>query len=100
MGITVVFVILWLCGHLYRALHGRRGSWMQLQLPFLTLTNSYLALLTHSFWPSEAGNSMSAGVGNTQEETGGAMDDEEGQAPRSIGQKPSKGLLDDDYEDD
>ena len=26
---------------------------MQLQLPFLTLTNSYLALLTHSFWPGE-----------------------------------------------
>ena len=31
MGITIVFVILWLCGHLYRAFHGRRGSWMQLQ---------------------------------------------------------------------
>ena len=54
VGITIVFVILWLCGHLYRAVHGRRGSWMQLQLPFLTLTNSYLALLTHAFWPSDA----------------------------------------------
>mmetsp|Transcript_32784 Transcript_32784/g.76508 ORF Transcript_32784/g.76508 Transcript_32784/m.76508 type:complete len:227 (-) Transcript_32784:591-1271(-) len=53
VGITMVFVILWLCGHLYRAVHGRRGSWMQLQLPFLTLTNSYLALLTHAFWPNE-----------------------------------------------
>ena len=53
VGITIVFVILWLCGHLYRAVHGRRGSWMQLQLPFLTLTNSYLALLTHSFWPGD-----------------------------------------------
>ena len=40
VGITIVFVILSLCGHLYRAVHGRRGSWMQLQLPFLTLTNS------------------------------------------------------------
>ena len=47
----MVFVILWLCGHIYRAVHGRRGSWMQLQMPFLTLTNSYLALLAHSFWP-------------------------------------------------
>lgn len=54
VGITMVFVILWLCGHLYRAQHGRRGSWMQLQLPFLTLTNSYLALLTHAFWPGES----------------------------------------------
>jgi len=53
VGITIVFVILSLCGHLYRAVHGRRGSWMQLQLPFLTLTNSYLALLTHAFWPSD-----------------------------------------------
>ena len=53
VGITIVFVILSLCGHLYRAIHGRRGSWMQLQLPFLTLTNSYLALLTHAFWPSD-----------------------------------------------
>mmetsp|Transcript_14332 Transcript_14332/g.37189 ORF Transcript_14332/g.37189 Transcript_14332/m.37189 type:complete len:192 (-) Transcript_14332:203-778(-) len=52
VGITFVFVILSLCGHLYRAIHGRRGSWMQLQLPFLTLTNSYLALLAHAFWPS------------------------------------------------
>ena len=32
VGITVVFVILSLCGHLC-AVHGRRGSWMQLQLP-------------------------------------------------------------------
>ena len=45
VGITVVFVILSLCGHLYRAVHGRRGSWMQLQLPFLTLTNSCALLL-------------------------------------------------------
>ena len=34
VGITIVFVILSLCGHLYRAVHGRRGSWMQLQMPF------------------------------------------------------------------
>ena len=53
VGITMVFVVLWLFGHLYRAVHGRRGSWMQLQLPFLTLTNSYLALLAHSFWPGQ-----------------------------------------------
>ena len=31
VGITVVFCALWMCGHLYRAVHGRRGSWMQLQ---------------------------------------------------------------------
>jgi len=53
VGITVVFVLLSLCGHLYRAVHGRRGSWMQLQLPFLTLTNSYVALLAHAFWPAD-----------------------------------------------
>merc|ERR1712060_647505 len=53
VGITMVFVILWLCGHVYRAVHGRRGSWMQLQLPFLTLTNSYLVLLAHAFWPGD-----------------------------------------------
>ena len=34
VGITIVFVILWLCGHLYRAFHGRRGSWSStLSLP-------------------------------------------------------------------
>lgn len=54
VGITVVFIILWLCGHLFRAFHGTRGSWMQLQMPFLTLTNSYLILLTHAFWPDES----------------------------------------------
>ena len=54
VGLTIVFVILSLCGHLYRAVHGRRGSWMQLQLPFLTLTNSYIALLVHAFWPDDS----------------------------------------------
>jgi len=51
--VAQVFVLLSLCGHLYRAVHGRRGSWMQLQLPFLTLTNSYVALLAHAFWPAD-----------------------------------------------
>jgi hypothetical protein len=61
VGITMVFVILWLCGHVYRALHGRRGSWMQLQMPFLTLTNSYLAMLAHAFWPGGRGADAPAG---------------------------------------
>jgi len=83
VGITIVFVILWLCGHLYRAVHGRRGSWMQLQLPFLTLTNSYLALLTHAFWPSETRAVAPAEMKGTQ----ATYDDKEG------------GLLADDDED-
>ena len=72
VGITIVFVILSLCGHLYRAVHGRRGSWMQLQLPFLTLTNSYVALLTHAFWPSDGGAVAAAedGVGDKRGECG------------------------------
>ena len=82
VGITIVFVILWLCGHLYRAFHGRRGSWMQLQLPFLTLTNSYLALLTHAFWPSEA-------RGTVHPSNGKGEDDE-------IDASKEQGLLDDD----
>ena len=36
---------------------------MQLQLPFLTLTNSYLALLTHSFWPGEQVRGRGTGKG-------------------------------------
>jgi hypothetical protein len=61
LGITMVLVILWLCGHVYRAVHGRRGSWMQLQMPFLTLTNSYLAMLAHAFWPGARGDGMAGG---------------------------------------
>lgn len=82
VGITIVFVILWLCGHLYRAFHGRRGSWMQLQLPFLTLTNSYLALLTHSFWPGEGSGSVAPA------EMKGAQ--------ATYGDEKGAGLLDDD----
>ena len=82
VGITVVFVILWLCGHLYRVFHGRRGSWMQLQLPFLTLTNSYLALLTHSFWPGE--------------QSGAVAPAEMKSAQASYGDEKGAGLLDDD----
>jgi len=89
VGITIVFVILSLCGHLYRAVHGRRGSWMQLQLPFLTLTNSYLTLLTHAFWPSDQDSTAPAGTsdsyGNDDDEF---MDDD--------GRSKGKGLLADD----
>jgi len=86
VGITMVFVILWLCGHLYRAVHGRRGSWMQLQLPFLTLTNSYLLLLTHAFWPTEAsrepvrpaeGNEDDGDDGDDGAKGQGLLDDED-----------------------
>jgi len=85
VGITIVFVILWLCGHLYRAFHGRRGSWMQLQLPFLTLTNSYLALLTHSFWPGQQSGAVApaemkgvqASYGDRDEKGAGLLDEEE-----------------------
>lgn len=83
VGITIVFVILWLCGHLYRALHGRRGSWMQLQLPFLTLTNSYLTLLTHAFWPGE-----SASVAPTESRQGVEMAGKQ------------RGLINDDDDED
>jgi len=82
VGITIVFVILWLCGHLYRALHGRRGSWMQLQLPFLTLTNSYLALLTHAFWPDDSStvapsDSKDADTGDDEGNRGGLLGDDD-----------------------
>lgn len=90
VGITIVFVILSLCGHLYRAVHGRRGSWMQLQLPFLTLTNSYLTLLTHAFWPSEDGAVAPAERGDGYTEEG----DDYGADERGKGQ----GLLADDDE--
>lgn len=43
------------CTLLIWQVHGQRGSWMQLQLPFLALANSYLALLAHAFWPSTVG---------------------------------------------
>jgi len=91
VGITIVFVILSLCGHLYRAIHGRRGSWMQLQLPFLTLTNSYIALLTHAFWPSSEGAvaPMDDGV---NDEAGRSGDYE-------LGDGKGQGLLDDDDDD-
>lgn len=51
VGMTLVFMLLWVCGLVYRALHGQRGSWLMLQLPFLALCNSYLVLLAHAFWP-------------------------------------------------
>ena len=56
---------------------------MQLQLPFLTLTNSYLALLTHAFWPSETRAVAPAEMKGTA----ATYDDKEG------------GLLADDDED-
>ena len=89
VGITIVFVILSLCGHLYRAVHGRRGSWMQLQLPFLTLTNSYVALLTHAFWPSDEGVApMDGGDDDEEGGSGGYGEDRKGQS-----------LLDEDDDD-
>ena len=90
VGITIVFVILSLCGHLYRAVHGRRGSWMQLQLPFLTLTNSYLLLLTHAFWPSDR-EAVAPARGDGYEEGG----DEYGTDERG---GKGQGLLADDDE--
>lgn len=86
VGITMVFFILWLCGHLYRAVHGRRGSWMQLQLPFLTLTNSYLALLTHAFWPG------GENLGEVRPAEGGY------EAERDYDEGKQQGLLDEDEE--
>ena len=94
VGITIVFVILSLCGHLCRAVHGRRGSWMQLQLPFLTLTNSYLMLLTHAFWPSEDGAVAPAERGDAYTVEGGEEDDY-GHEGRGKGQ----GLLTEDDDD-
>ena len=86
-----VFVILSLCGHLYRAVHGRRGSWMQLQLPFLTLTNSYVALLTHAFWPSDGVVApVNADVSGGSERSSSYADAELGRG---------QGLLDEDEED-
>ena len=91
VGITIVFVILSLCGHLYRAVHGRRGSWMQLQLPFLTLTNSYVALLAHAFWPSDGAVApVEDGVGDGAGGGQGGYADERGRG---------QSLLDDDDED-
>lgn len=87
VGITVVFVILSLCGHLYRAVHGRRGSWMQLQLPFLTLTNSYLTLLTHAFWPG----AITAVAPRAATHTGCGGDDYD-----DDGHRKGQSLLDDD----
>ena len=93
--ITIVFVILSLCGHLYRAVHGRRGSWMQLQLPFLTLTNSYLTLLTHAFWPSEGGAVAPAEGGDGYE--GAAYEGSEYDEDARGGK--GQGLLADDDDD-
>ena len=92
VGITIVFVILSLCGHLYRAVHGRRGSWMQLQLPFLTLTNSYLALLTHAFWPSDSG-SVAPAEGDEYDSGGRDMYDDDERSGKG------QGLLSNDDDD-
>jgi hypothetical protein len=64
---------------------------MQLQLPFLTLTNSYIALLTHAFWPSSEGAvaPMDDGV---NDEAGRSGDYE-------LGDGKGQGLLDDDDDD-
>lgn len=91
VGITIVFVVLSLVGQLYRAVHGRRGSWMQLQLPFLTLTNSYLALLTHAFWPGASGAAVGAAEGARE---GDATDGYEGYG--QVGRGGKRLLADDD----
>ncbi|KAL3933497.1 MAG: hypothetical protein SGPRY_000251 [Prymnesium sp.] len=84
VGITVVFVVLWLCGHLFQTFHGTRGSWMQLQLPFLTLTNSYLILLTHALWPDDSeqvapSDSQASEIGRHADDDheGGLLDEDE-----------------------
>jgi len=59
VGMTLVFILLWVCGLVYRAVHGQRGSWLMLQLPFLALSNSYLVLLVNAFWPGESHASAS-----------------------------------------
>ena len=65
---------------------------MQLQLPFLTLTNSYVALLAHAFWPSDGESVAPAEGGGGYEGAGrgGGYDDEDGRRGS---------LLDEDDED-
>ena len=55
---------------------------MQLQLPFLTLTNSYVALLTHAFWPDDSASVAPVDDGDDEEGRrrgyGGGYDDGKG----------------------
>jgi len=91
VGVTIIFVILSLCGHLYRAIHGHRGSWMQLQLPFLTLTNSYVALLVHGFWPHDAASATPGDDGDDGDRCRGYSSYDDGKGG---------GLLDDNEVED
>jgi len=100
VGMTLVFILLWVCGLVYRALHGQRGSWLMLQLPFLALSNSYLVLLVNAFWPgSETTISASiAASGPTVDEAGGSELGGVGGAQKLP--KDRQGLLSGEDEDD
>jgi hypothetical protein len=94
IGMTLVFISLWVCGLVYRALHGQRGSWLMLQLPFLALSNSYLVLLVNAFWPGSE-SSISASITATTAD--GQADAERGDG---AGSKDRQGLLSADDDDD
>jgi len=94
IGMTLVFISLWVCGLFYRALHGQRGSWLMLQLPFLALSNSYLVLLVNAFWPGVESSISASIAANTADQISDAEHSGAG------GSKDRQGLLDADDDDD
>lgn len=95
VGMTLVFISLWSCGLVYRALHGQRGSWLMLQLPFLALSNSYLVLLVNAFWPGSESSISASIAANTADDN----DDAERAGGAGL-QKDRQGLLDADDDDE
>lgn len=95
LGMTLVFISLWSCGLAYRALHGQRGSWLMLQLPFLALSNSYLVLLANAFWPGSESSISASIAANAPDEAGDAEGGKGGG-----GHKDRQGLLDADEDDE
>jgi len=95
IGMTLVFISLWSCGLVYRALHGQRGSWLMLQLPFLALSNSYLVLLVNAFWPGVESSISASIAANTADDVGEAE-----RAGGRASHKDRQGLLDDDDDED
>jgi uncharacterized membrane protein YciS (DUF1049 family) len=101
LGMTLVFISLWVCGLAYRAVHGQRGSWLMLQLPFLALCNSYVMLLVNAFWPgneSSIAQSIAASGGGDDggaDERGGDSSGKDRQGLLSPG-----GEYDDDDDDE
>lgn len=81
--ITVLFISMYLAVQVFKAVNGRHGSFLKLQLPLMVLVDQYVLLMTYKYWPSddaqilERGMQMKEGGGREAEAERGILADDD-----------------------